>query len=121
MNSNYIQGTLKIENWNLFFRYEDGMQHIGEHRDGEKEIDPTSPIVSLSFGQHRDFIFRHCNSKIRSDLSPVKMELSCGSILIMNPPTNQYWLHSLPIRKKALYPRVNLTFRKILYDSCQPK
>lgn len=32
----------------------------------------------------------------------------------MNPPTNTHWYHSLPVRKKILAPRVNLTFRKIL-------
>ncbi|XP_037038085.1 DNA oxidative demethylase ALKBH2-like [Bradysia coprophila] len=100
-------------NFVLVNRYENGNQHIGEHRDGEKEIDPSSPIVSLSFGQHRDFVFRHSNSKARPDLTPIKMELPNGSILVMNPPTNQFWLHSLPIRKKALHPRINLTFRKI--------
>lgn len=43
----------------------------------------------------------------------VKINLEHGSILFMNPPTNEIWYHSLPTRKKLQGVRINLTFRKM--------
>ncbi|XP_078083798.1 DNA oxidative demethylase ALKBH2 [Mustelus asterias] len=111
------QATGHTFNFVLINRYKDGSDHIGEHRDDEKELEPLSPIASVSFGACRDFIFRHRDSRGRGatrHLEPVKLLLGHGSLLMMNYPTNIYWYHSLPVRKKVLVPRVNLTFRKIL-------
>ncbi|KAH9634821.1 hypothetical protein HF086_012235 [Spodoptera exigua] len=48
-----------------------------------------------------------------SEIDPLKIELEHGSVLLMNPPTNEIWYHSLPTRKKLMAPRINLTFRKM--------
>ncbi|XP_069788805.1 DNA oxidative demethylase ALKBH2 [Narcine bancroftii] len=104
-------------NFVLVNRYKDGIDHIGEHRDDEKELEPHSPIASVSFGACRDFVFRHRDARGKSAsrrLEPVKLLLGHGSLLVMNYPTNVYWYHSLPARKKVLTPRVNLTFRQVL-------
>ncbi|XP_048640958.1 DNA oxidative demethylase ALKBH2 isoform X2 [Marmota marmota marmota] len=104
-------------NFVLLNRYKDGCDHIGEHRDDERELAPRSPIASVSFGACRDFCFRHKDSRgknPRQKLEVVRLQLAHGSLLMMNPPTNAHWYHSLPVRKKVLAPRVNLTFRKIL-------
>lgn len=106
----------------FFFRYADGNDHIGEHRDDEKELDPQSCIASLSIGQTRDFVLRHETRVRKQQLSAdektipenVSLQLRHGSLLMMRPPTNKYWYHSLPIRKKALGVRINFTFRKVL-------
>ena len=98
-------------------RYKDGQDHIGEHRDDERELAPGSPIASVSFGACRDFFFRHKDSRGKHPsrrLAVVRLQLAHGSLLMMNHPTNTHWYHSLPVRKKVLAPRVNLTFRKIL-------
>ncbi|XP_056384785.1 DNA oxidative demethylase ALKBH2 isoform X2 [Hyla sarda] len=103
-------------NFVLINRYKDGNDHMGDHRDDEKELVPQSPIASVSFGACRDFIFRHRDSRGKNavrKMEPVKLELEHGSLLMMNFPTNVYWYHSLPVRRKVLAPRVNLTFRKI--------
>ncbi|XP_075070289.1 DNA oxidative demethylase ALKBH2 [Mixophyes fleayi] len=104
-------------NFVLINRYKDGKDHIGEHRDDEKELVPQSPIASVSFGACRDFVFRHrdsrCPNSVRH-IEPVKMELAHGSLLMMNFPTNVYWYHSLPVRRKVITPRINLTFRRIV-------
>ncbi|KAM3938129.1 DNA oxidative demethylase ALKBH2 [Leptodactylus fuscus] len=103
-------------NFVLINRYKDGNDHIGNHRDDEKELVPQSPIASVSFGACRDFIFRHRDSQSKNsvrNIEPVKLELEHGSLLMMNFPTNVYWYHSLPVRRKVLAPRVNLTFRKM--------
>ncbi|XP_021019208.1 DNA oxidative demethylase ALKBH2 [Mus caroli] len=104
-------------NFVLVNRYKDGCDHIGEHRDDERELAPGSPIASVSFGACRDFIFRHKDSRgkrPRRTVEVLRLQLAHGSLLLMNPPTNTHWYHSLPIRKRVLAPRVNLTFRKIL-------
>ncbi|XP_069475544.1 DNA oxidative demethylase ALKBH2 isoform X2 [Ambystoma mexicanum] len=104
-------------NFVLINRYKDGNDHIGEHRDDEKELVPRSPIASVSLGACRDFFFRHGASRGKipsSRIEPVKLQLAHGSLLMMNYPTNVHWYHSLPARKKILAPRINLTFRKII-------
>ncbi|KAL6465791.1 hypothetical protein MHYP_G00259240 [Metynnis hypsauchen] len=104
-------------NFVLINRYKDGHDHIGEHRDDERELDPTCPIASVSLGAVRDFIFRHRDARVgpnKRKIEPVKLELAHGSLLLMNSPTNTYWYHSLPIRKKVKTTRINLTFRRII-------
>ncbi|XP_036076934.1 DNA oxidative demethylase ALKBH2 isoform X1 [Rousettus aegyptiacus] len=104
-------------NFVLINRYKDGCDHIGEHRDDERELAPGSPIASVSFGACRDFFFRHKDSRGKNPsrrVKVVRLPLAHGSLLMMNHPTNTHWYHSLPVRKKVLAPRVNLTFRKIL-------
>uniref|UniRef100_A0A8D0GVY2 DNA oxidative demethylase ALKBH2 n=1 Tax=Sphenodon punctatus TaxID=8508 RepID=A0A8D0GVY2_SPHPU len=104
-------------NFVLINRYKDGHDHIGEHRDDERELVPRSPIASVSFGACRDFVFRHGASRGKRPLrqiEPVKLQLAHGSLLMMNYPTNRTWYHSVPSRKKVLAPRINLTFRKVM-------
>uniref|UniRef100_A0A8C0WUG1 DNA oxidative demethylase ALKBH2 n=1 Tax=Castor canadensis TaxID=51338 RepID=A0A8C0WUG1_CASCN len=104
-------------NFVLVNRYKDGRDHIGEHRDDERELAPGSPIASVSFGACRDFILRHrdCRGKNRGRrVEVVRLQLAHGSLLLLNHPTNTHWYHSVPIRKKILAPRVNLTFRTVL-------
>ncbi|XP_075424905.1 DNA oxidative demethylase ALKBH2 isoform X1 [Ascaphus truei] len=118
------QATGHSFNFVLINRYKDGSDHIGEHRDDEKDLAPQSPIASVSFGAHRDFLFRHRDARGKKPLrhvEPVKVELAHGSLLVMNFPTNVYWYHSLPVRKKVLAPRINLTFRKIIPPRCEMK
>ncbi|XP_078106818.1 DNA oxidative demethylase ALKBH2 [Sander vitreus] len=104
-------------NFVLVNRYKDGQDHMGEHRDDEKELEPLCPIASVSLGAPRDFIFRHRDARGKQShrqIKPVKLELAHGSLLLMNSPTNTFWYHSLPVRKKISLPRINLTFRRIL-------
>lgn len=56
-----------------FFRYKDGSDKMGEHKDDEKELDPKVPIASLSLGQQRDFYFRHQDSR-----PPKKLNIDKG-------------------------------------------
>ncbi|XP_056144577.1 DNA oxidative demethylase ALKBH2 isoform X2 [Lampris incognitus] len=107
-------------NFVLVNRYKDGQDHMGEHRDDERELDPLCPIASVSLGAARDFIFRHREARGKQNcrqIEPVKLELDHGSLLLMNHPTNTFWYHSLPVRKRVLLPRINLTFRRILMDT----
>lgn len=103
-------------NFVLINRYKDGSDKMGEHKDDEKELDPKVPIASLSLGQQRDFYFRHQDSRPpkKINIEKVQMQLQHGSLLLMNPPTNQYWYHALPPRKASPGVRINLTFRKVV-------
>ncbi|KAE8752371.1 hypothetical protein FOCC_FOCC000843 [Frankliniella occidentalis] len=105
-------------NFVLINRYRSGQDHMGEHQDAEKELDPAAPIASVSLGQPRDFVFRHRDARRprphKKDIPTVKLSLEHGSLLLMNPPTNQVWYHSLPPRKACPGVRVNLTFRRML-------
>ena len=104
-------------NFVLVNHYKDGHDHIGEHRDDERDLVPGSPIACLSFGQERDFVLKHKDSRgkdaKRKDMKPIQLPLQHGSLLVMCHPTNTDWYHSLPVRKKALHPRISLTFRKL--------
>ena len=37
-----------------------------------------------------------------------------GDLLAMDPPTNDRWTHSVPVRKGVKAPRLNLTFRRLV-------
>ena len=96
----------------LVNRYKDGNDKMGSHKDDEKELDHNVPIASLTFGAERDFIFQHQNRK-EDCIEDVKIVLKDGMLLLMHDPTNSFWYHGLPQRKKCREPRINLTFRKI--------
>jgi len=102
-------------NFVLINRYESGSDYMGEHQDNEKDLDRSMPIASLSLGQQRDFVFKHKDArgknKSRTDIKPITLSLQNGSLLVMHHPTNDFWYHSLPKRKKLVFPRINLTFR----------
>ncbi|KAL3856299.1 hypothetical protein ACJMK2_011069 [Sinanodonta woodiana] len=104
-------------NFVLINRYKDGNDHIGEHRDDEKDLVRGYPIASLSLGQARDFIFRHVEARgknAKRKIAPIKLLLEHGSLLLMKHPTNIFWYHSLPIRKGLSNIRINMTFRKMV-------
>ncbi|NMH27870.1 alpha-ketoglutarate-dependent dioxygenase AlkB family protein [Flavobacterium silvaticum] len=90
--------------------YHDGNDGMGWHSDNEKTLSADSSIVSLSLGAGRNFSFRHKTSK-----ETVSLHLQNGSLLLMKPPTQQFWHHSLPKTKKVVEPRINLTFRKFIF------
>lgn len=81
---------------------------MGWHSDDEKELNPYSPIASLSLGAQRKFSFRH-----KEDKTTIPLYLDNGSALIMYSPTQQFWQHALLKTKTVSTPRINLTFRKI--------
>ncbi|XP_042863600.1 DNA oxidative demethylase ALKBH2-like isoform X2 [Penaeus japonicus] len=103
-------------NFVLVNRYKDGSDKMGEHKDDEKDLDHNTPIASISLGQPRDFYFRHQDARPPKSMKieKVSMLLEHGSLLLMNPPTNNFWYHALPPRKSAGGLRINLTFRRIL-------
>jgi alkylated DNA repair dioxygenase AlkB len=90
--------------------YRDGNDYVSWHSDDEPELGENPIIGSVSFGETRQFIFRH---KYKKDLDKVKVDLNHGSFLLMKGKTQEFWQHYLPKRKKVTQPRINLTFRSI--------
>ncbi len=91
--------------------YRDGQDSMGWHQDNEKELGNNATIVSLSFGESREFQLRH---RFDKQIPKVKCMLENGSLLIMSGATQQFWQHQIPKTKKQIGERINLTFRKIL-------
>ena len=89
--------------------YRDGSDSNGWHADNEKELGVLPQIASISLGSNRFFHFKHRSIKSEK----YKIELHHGSLLLMEGPMQEYWLHQIPKTKKPLSPRINLTFRKI--------
>ena len=88
---------------NLYHTGDEGMTW---HSDDEETMKKNGSIASVSFGALRKFSFKHKQSK-----EVLSLELETGSILEMKDNTQTHWLHALPITKKVLLPRINLTFR----------
>jgi alkylated DNA repair dioxygenase AlkB len=93
----------------LLNRYKNGNDKLGWHSDNEKELDSKSAIASLSLGAERDFLIR----KKQDHGTKFKLPLKHGSLMIMYPPLQEFWDHSLPPRKKVTEKRLNLTFRQV--------
>jgi alkylated DNA repair dioxygenase AlkB len=88
--------------------YHNGAEGMGWHSDDEIELDPSAPIASLSLGGRRKFAFRHKQDKTR-----LAMFLEHASLLVMSPPVQTFWSHSLLKTKRPVAPRINLTFRRL--------
>jgi len=43
----------------------------------------------------------------------MSLELGNGDLLLMDPPTQQEWLHGVPRRLRVAEARLNLTFRVV--------
>lgn len=89
--------------------YRDGSDSMGLHSDDEPELRAVPVIASVSFGATRTLHFRH---KKRKDLKH-SLDLTHGSLLLMQGSTQQFWKHGVPKTSKPVGPRINLTFRVV--------
>ncbi len=83
--------------------YPTGKVGIGKHKD--KEMVPGTRIAGLSIGAKRTISFT------RASYNPINIELESGSLYVMNPPSNDRWLHSIVKDSKIKEGRISLTFR----------
>ncbi|MBW4580529.1 MAG: alpha-ketoglutarate-dependent dioxygenase AlkB [Tildeniella nuda ZEHNDER 1965/U140] len=89
--------------------YRDGNDSMGWHSDDEPELGQNPVIGSLSLGGTRQFMLRHKHQKALK----AKLALVSGSFLLMQGTTQHYWQHQVSKTKRAVAPRLNLTFRVI--------
>lgn len=98
-------------NFVLINRYANGNEYIGFHSDDERDIVEGSSIVGISLGAEREFKFKPKKFIPVNIPENLEITLANGSIVTMNYPTNDHWMHSIPKRAKIRTPRISLTFR----------
>ena len=106
-----IESYLHDQNFNsvLLNMYRNGNDKVSWHADDETELGLNPIIASLSFGATRSFDIKH---KFEPQLK-YKFELINGSLIVMRGAMQHYWLHQIPVQKKVINSRINLTFRTI--------
>lgn len=92
----------------LLNRYRNGSDSISWHTDAEKELGTNPVIASVNFGQARKFQLRHIKTK-----ELLEIDLTHGSLLIMQGELQHFWQHQVPKTSKPVSERINLTFRVI--------
>jgi alkylated DNA repair dioxygenase AlkB len=88
--------------------YRSGNDSISWHTDAEKELGKNPVIASVNFGATRKFQLRHIKTNEK-----VEIELTHGSLLIMQGELQHFWQHQVPKTSKIVNERINLTFRVI--------
>jgi alkylated DNA repair dioxygenase AlkB len=91
--------------------YRSGSDSMGWHSDDEKELGPEPVIASISLGDERRFLLRH---RRRKELQTHEITLENGSLLLMRGESQRAWRHSIPKTRRAVAPRINLTYRHIM-------
>jgi alkylated DNA repair dioxygenase AlkB len=91
--------------------YRDHRDSMGLHSDDEPELGARPIIASLSLGEERTFILKHKKKALR----PFRLRLASGSLLLMRGETQRHWKHGVEKERLPCGPRVNLTFRRIVF------
>ncbi|MBV7440990.1 alpha-ketoglutarate-dependent dioxygenase AlkB [Weeksellaceae bacterium TAE3-ERU29] len=106
---NKIESIVKTKfNSVLLNLYRNGNDSISWHSDDEKELGENPIIASVNFGATRKFQLKHIHTKEK-----LEIELTHGSLLIMQGELQHFWVHQVPKTKKKVNERINLTFRVI--------
>jgi alkylated DNA repair dioxygenase AlkB len=98
--------------------YRDGADSMGWHRDREPELGENPTIASISLGGIRRFVLQH---SLQTDMARCELRLEHGSLLLMRGATQHFWRHCVPKTRKVVAPRVNLTFRQIVFPVAVPE
>ena len=104
----------EIFNYCLLNHYRHGEEYMGYHADDEPSLHPYYPIASVSLGSTRNFDIRH--RKKNDDGKRPRLEripLGDGDLLLMFSPMQEYYEHGIPVEKRVLGDRINLTFRRV--------
>lgn len=91
--------------------YRDGRDSMGAHADDERELGPTRDdvrIASISLGAPRRFVLRERAGGARREWS-----LGEGALLVMGGELQRTTRHAIPKTRRAVGPRLNLTFRVV--------
>lgn len=87
--------------------YRHGKDSVSWHSDDEPELGKNPIIASVSFGATRRFSLRHKHYKNHK----IAIDLTSGSLLLMQGETQHFWQHQIAKTAKEIQPRINLTFR----------
>ncbi|KAK1947150.1 DNA oxidative demethylase ALKBH2 [Phytophthora citrophthora] len=102
-----------LVNW-----YENGDHYIGPHADDERDMVACTPIVALSLGATRRFVFTKKTSKRapQGDEAVARMVLQMedGDLMIMGGTTQRTHKHAVPKMARCRKPRISVTLRCFL-------
>ncbi len=70
---------------------------------------PNPIVASLTLGATRGFKLKHKNG---AKVGKMTIPLTNGSLLVMGPTIQNYWLHAVDKTEEEIGERINLTFRK---------
>lgn len=105
-----VEKTAKVEfNSVLLNMYRNETDSVGWHSDDEPELGANPVIASVSFGATRPFQLKHRGLPSNRQI----IDLTSGSVLLMQGTTQRYWQHRIPKAKSPTAKRINLTFRVI--------
>lgn len=96
----------------LLNMYRNGSDKVSWHADDEKGLGTNPLIASVSLGATRRFDLKHKTNRDEK----LQLELLPGSLVIMKGALQHNWLHQIPVQKRILDPRINLTFRTIVNE-----
>lgn len=99
-------GDGTISNVCILQRYADGKAGIKPHRD--REMGFGTRICGVSLGATRTLQI------LRYGYDPFDIELTHGSLYVLNDPTNQYWAHTIVKDPTITQSRISMTFRNYL-------
>lgn len=114
--------------WNgaLVNFYPDGQSYISQHSDDERDLLPTAPILSFSFGGVRTFTIQE-KQPGTGNIKEIKLSTKHGSLIVMAGRFQTEFTHGVPKTTKAegqVGPRINVTvraFRDPIMDSKRMK
>ena len=92
--------------------YRNGEDSVGWHSDDETELGEEPVIASLSLGAARYFDYQETAGAGAGEPKQGSVLLAAGSLLLMLPPFQQRWQHSVPPCDEP-EGRINLTFRYV--------
>ena len=105
----------EIYNYCLLNHYRNGEEYMGYHADDEASMQQSIPIASVSLGITRSFDIRPRKKDSDGKRGRVaRLSLSDGDLLLMFEPMQQHYEHGIPVEKKVIGDRINLTFRRII-------
>jgi alkylated DNA repair dioxygenase AlkB len=108
---NKVEEETKLDfNAVLLNLYRNGKDGVSWHSDKEHNTGKNPIIASVTFGETRMFRLRH---KFRKEIPQVNIPLHHGSFLLMAGTTNSFWQHEVPKTARDVFPRINLTFRRV--------
>ncbi|GMF27883.1 unnamed protein product [Phytophthora fragariaefolia] len=95
--------------------YENGDHYIGPHADDERDMFARSPIVALSLGATRRFVFTKKASKTAPQgdeaVSRLELQVGDGDLMIMGGTTQRTHKHAVPKMPRCHNPRISITLR----------
>ena len=105
----------------LLNMYADGSEYVSPHSDDEDDLEDGSPVVCVSLGAKRDFVFKMReqtpDQEILRQYTKFTVPLASGDLVIMQGDTQKVATHSIPKRTGVTEPRISLTFRKMTRKS----